>query len=74
MSGAPASIRVSITDHGRLPSTLRGRLEKRRAECSAALSYAQDWADFRHRVGVIQGYADAIEICEQTEKDLNGDR
>lgn len=68
---APASIRVSINDRGRLPSTLRGRLERRQAELVDGLTYASDWADHRYRVGQISGLGEAIEICAQIEKDLN---
>lgn len=68
---APASIRVTASDHGRLPSTLRGRLERRAAELLDGLAYASDWADYRQRVGVINGIGEAIEICAQIEKDLN---
>lgn len=70
MSGAPASIRVSINDHGRLPSTLRARLEKRLVELNTTLVLSQDWPDHRHRVGQIMGLNEAIDICAQIEKDM----
>lgn len=69
MSGVPTSIRVSITDHGRLPPTLCGRLEQRRAALVEGLSFASDWPDFKQRLGVIAGLKEALEICEQIEKD-----
>ncbi len=72
MSGEPVSIRLYPTDSPILPRTLRGRLEQRAAELIQALLYAQDWADYRQRVGVIAGLGEAIEMCGQIEKDMNG--
>ena len=30
--------------------------------------YAGNWEDYRHRVGVIKGLEQALELCEQANK------
>ncbi len=72
MSGAPVSMRIFPTDSPGLPRTLRGLLLNRRAELMDGLFYASDWADYRQRIGAVQGIDEAIEYCTQIEKDMNG--
>ncbi len=57
-------------DHIRTPKTIRKRLTERRAELADMLvgGYASDWADYRHRVGVIIGLNEAIDVCAEIEK------
>lgn len=70
MSGAPANIRVSVHDNPLLPRTVRGRLQQLGAEKANALIYAQDWADYKQRVGEIAGIKEALAICDEIEKDM----
>ncbi len=57
-------------DHVRTPKTIRKKLAERQAELARMLAagYASDWADYRHRVGVISGLEEAIDVCAEIEK------
>lgn len=69
---ADSALRLYAENHPALAGTLRVRLEARRSELikQNGEGYSQDWSDYKHRAGVIQGLQDAIDICEQAEKDL----
>ena len=52
--------------------TLCGKLEaekQKRIEANGN-GYAQDWADYKHRTGVIAGLHCALLICEEAMKEL----
>ena len=51
--------------------TLRQKLVALRHQYGENLMYgaAEDWADYRHRVGIIRGITDAIAVCEEIEKE-----
>ncbi len=57
-------------DQNRTPKTIRKRLTERQDELARMLAggYAVDWADYRHRVGLILGLQEAIDICAEIEK------
>lgn len=59
-----------LDDH-RLPSTVRGRLNQRFNELTGQLAAgnAEDWADYKQRVGVLRGFMEAIDICTEIERE-----
>lgn len=69
---ADAGFRIVAQNHPDLARTLRARIAKRQAELAAQVStgYATDWADYNKRTGIIAGLKEAIDLCEQAEKDL----
>lgn len=50
--------------------TIKKMLQKRSVELIEQLAggYARDWADYRQRIGVIQGLSEAMSICDEMEK------
>ena len=48
--------------------TFRTRLEKRRGEVLDQLVVAQDWPDYKRRVGVLEGIDEALQVCDDIEK------
>lgn len=66
--------RVSLygLDDHRLPGTVRGRLQERQAKLAGDLAAgnAEDWPDYKLRVGVIRGLKDAIDICTEIETEM----
>jgi len=68
------AVRLYAEDHPALAHKLKAKLEKRQEELLGNLIVADDWADYKHRVGVLRGLQDAIDICEEQDKALNGDR
>ncbi len=68
-------LEIISNDHPHLTQSLRNKLTLLKATFEAALigNAAQDFADYKYRVGKIQGVADAIILCEAMEKDLRGD-
>lgn len=67
---AEQAFRTFAVDAPYAAQTLRKRLMDRKVELSEALigGYAQDWADYRHRVGIMEGLNQAIAICEDMMK------
>ena len=70
MSSEP--VRLFTYDHPLLARTLRGKLEAEKQKQIEANGngYAQDWADYKHRTGVIAGLHCALLICEEAMKEL----
>lgn len=68
---ADSAVRYFVPDGSRLPRGLRGKLMARQAELVGAIAAgsAMDYADYRYRAGTIAGMKEAIDICEQLEKD-----
>jgi hypothetical protein len=58
-------------DHPQVARTLRGKLLARKVELvgQMAAGNAQDFADYKQRVGVIRGIDEALAICEEIEKE-----
>jgi len=48
--------------------TFRMLLERRRTERLSELVVAQDWPDFKRRVGVLEGLDEALQVCDDIEK------
>lgn len=48
---------------------LKKRLNDRLSEQRGFLECAQDWPDYKMRIGRIAGLCEAIAICEEMEKD-----
>lgn len=67
-----SAVRLFASDHPALAHTVRARLEKQRDDLISQVGtgYAQDWANYKYCVGTIQGLQDAIDICKQTESDM----
>jgi hypothetical protein len=65
------AFRLYAAEHPQLARTLRGKLEQRRAELIIQLGegYAADWPNYKERSGHIAGLKEAIEICEQAERE-----
>lgn len=64
-----AGARIFALDHPQIARTLRARLEKRQIELAAQLATgnAEDYPDYRQRVGHIRGLKDAIDLCATIE-------
>jgi hypothetical protein len=71
MAGATPAVRFYSEDHPALARTLRVKLDQYRDTLITALGdgLAQDFADYRYRAGKIAGLKDAIDLCEQAEKE-----
>jgi len=67
-----AGLRIFALDHPQVARTLRGKLGKRRAELIELLAKgnAEDYADYRNRVGVLSGLDEAMQICEAVEAEM----
>ena len=68
---ADTAVTIFPLDHPRLARTLVGKLEVRRVALMAQLANgnAEDWPDYKERVGVIRGLQEAIDIAKETEQD-----
>lgn len=73
MAQRPSAVRLFADDHPTLARTVKAKLVDRRSELGVQMAegYASDWPDYNRRAGVIKGLNEAIEICEQAEKDLD---
>lgn len=65
---AETAVRFFAPDNPALARTLRGHLEKMKAEKILQLVSAQDWPDFKQRRGEILGLEAAITECVEAEK------
>ncbi len=65
------AIRYFTPDRARTARTLREKLMARQTELAGFILAGApvDFPDFRHRLGQIEGLREAIDICEQMEKD-----
>ena len=70
MAGDKVAFRTFAVDPPYAARTLRTLMVQRRDALISQMSegYAQDWADYRYRIGVIAGLKSAIEICEEMEQ------
>ena len=69
----PASaVRYFVPDSPQKARTLRGKLLEEINTKSKSLieGYAQDWADYSRRVGVLDGLSIAVDLCDGVEKEL----
>lgn len=68
---ADAGLRIFALDHPRVARTLSGKLRQRQTELAGQLATgnAQDWGDYRERVGTIRGFSEAIAMADQIAKE-----
>ena len=59
---------IFAIDHPQSARTIRQRLEKRLSDHTGQLVSAQDWPDYKRRVGVIEGLNEALHVCDELEK------
>lgn len=69
---ADSSLTIFPLDHPRMARTLAGRIaaRKRDLEMQLMAGNAEDWADYKQRIGVIRGLNEAIDIAGELEKEL----
>ena len=62
---------VYALDSPQAARTFRARLEKRKNELQSYIltGDVMDWADYRRRVGVIEGIDEALRVCDDLEKE-----
>ena len=67
-----AGLRIFALDHPQVARTLRGKLGKRRQELVEQLAQgnAEDYADYKGRVGRLEGIEEAMKICEAIEAEM----
>ena len=72
----PSAVRLFAPDHPALAVTVRARLEKQRENQieQMATGYAQEWGDYKQRVGIVKGLDEAIQICLTVEQELKSER
>lgn len=65
------ALRIFPVDHPAVARTLGAKLAKRRSEFAEqiALGNAEDFPDYRERVGFIRGLKEAIDLCEAVERE-----
>jgi hypothetical protein len=70
------ALRIYASDHPALARGLHAKLLKTAAEYAQQLATgcAQDWADYKQRIGVIRGLNEAAQMCESESQKLDGDR
>lgn len=74
MAKQPEPVTLHAEDP-RIPVTLRGTLQKALEELKNAMTFGagvEDYPAYRERVGQARGLQQAIEICQNLEKDLSG--
>jgi hypothetical protein len=61
---------VFALDHAQHARTIKKKLMEIRAERASDLvsGLAADWADYRRRVGVLEGIDEALHVCEDIER------
>ena len=62
-------VHIFAADHPRQYRNLRQKLLELYKQQLESVLNAQDWADFRFRVGRIRGIGDAVNFCEELEKE-----
>ena len=64
------AFRTFAVDPPYLAQALRKRLMEVKNDLAVQLAdgYAKDWADYRHRIGVIEGITMAVGLCEELSK------
>ena len=69
------ALRIFALDHPQIARTLRGKLKERQTALviQVATGSAEDWGDYKERVGVIKGFKEAIDLAEAIEREHSGD-
>ena len=67
---------IHAVDTPRVARTIRGKLERRRAELAEFIvqGTVMDWADYKRRVGVLEGIDEALRVCDDIEKEAEDRR
>jgi len=68
MSTDTRGFSVFALDHPHAVRTFRMKLERMRADRLSELVVAQDWPDFKRRVGILEGLDEALQVCDDIEK------
>ena len=70
MASQDSGFSVYALDHAHHVRTIKKKLTEIRAERAYDLGsgLAQDWADYRRRVGVLEGIDEALRVCEDIER------
>jgi hypothetical protein len=70
---ADSAVRFFQVEHPQVARTVKAKLEAARKNAAAQIvdGYAQDWADYKHRVGVIAGLDIGIQACIDAEAEMN---
>ena len=55
-------------DSPQVVRTIRAKLERLKADRLNELVVAQDWPDYKRRVGVLEGIDEALHVCDDIEK------
>ena len=63
------AFRVYSMDAPQQPRTLKEKINRRRNELANYIVNGQvsDWADYRRRIGVIEGLEEAMVLCDEVE-------
>lgn len=66
----PDALSIFSTESPYELRNLRTKISSRMSQLAAQISSgsAQDWPDYKERVGVIKGLTEALNICEELEK------
>ena len=69
-----SAVRLYAPDHPDLANTVAARLFKIMDDLGRQISegYAQDWPDYKFRVGQINGMRIAIEQCQDIDREMRG--
>lgn len=61
-----------VNDDPRLARRVRGHIAQRHKELAEQLAggFAQDWPDYKYRVGYLRALEDAMTMCDECEKEL----
>jgi hypothetical protein len=70
MASNDSGFNVYALDHANHIRTIKKKLTEVRAERASDLvsGLAGDWADYKHRVGVLEGIDEALRVCEDIER------
>lgn len=70
-SGLNEGFSVYALDTPQSARTIKKLLERRRAELADYIitGDVMDWADYRRRVGVLEGIDEALRVCDDLEKE-----
>lgn len=72
MTDSVSSVSFFVPDTPKLTRNLRGKLSEERLKRIEQLVGAEDWPDFKQRLGAIRGLEIALKLCIETEQDLYG--
>ena len=59
---------VYALDNPQGARTIKARLERIKTDKIEQLVSAQDWPDYKRRMGVIEGLNEALHVCDEVEQ------